>query len=88
MSPIIRTNYVWKEALMKYQVIVGKASLSNEGDKKTPFGGLVPEQRTEERPLKKVVINGVEIQLLEDKLVDLLTIVSKKTSKREEKEKE
>ncbi|TYK03307.1 hypothetical protein E5676_scaffold298G001510 [Cucumis melo var. makuwa] len=72
------------EALMKYQQIVGKASLSNAKAEKTPSGSPMLEKRTEKCLFKKVVINEVEIQLPEDKLSDLLIIVSRETSKREE----
>ncbi|KAA0033147.1 hypothetical protein E5676_scaffold1032G00150 [Cucumis melo var. makuwa] len=76
-----------KQALKKYQGTVGKASLSNEGAEKTPSDGLVSEQRKEKRPLKMVIINGVEIQLTEDKLGDLLAIIFGETSKREDEQK-
>lgn len=49
------------KALKKYQATMTKVSPSNEGVEKTSPDGRVSEQRTKERPLKKVVINGVEI---------------------------
>ncbi|KAA0066500.1 protein MNN4-like [Cucumis melo var. makuwa] len=63
------------EALKKYQATVGKASPSNEGVEKTSSDGLVSEQRNEERPLKMVVINGVEIKV---KTYGVKTLAQKK----------
>ncbi|KGN44567.1 hypothetical protein Csa_016483 [Cucumis sativus] len=76
------------KALKKYQATVGKASPFSDGVEHSPFGSLVLEQRKEEIQLKMVVINGVKIQLLEDKLGNLLAIVSRETSKREKEQKE
>ncbi|KGN54830.1 hypothetical protein Csa_012549 [Cucumis sativus] len=50
------------EALKKYQTTIGKASHSSEGAEKNPSDDPESEQRKEERPLKTMAINEVEIQ--------------------------
>ncbi|KAA0048215.1 hypothetical protein E5676_scaffold265G001870 [Cucumis melo var. makuwa] len=82
---------IFLQALKKYQATLGKASPSNEAVEHSPASGPVLEEK-EKIPLKIVFINRVKIQLPEDKLQDLLAIVSGETSRkeedREEKEKE
>lgn len=85
-------NNVWKqaliEALKRYQATTDKYTQSGEEVEKTQFDGLVLEQRIEERALKTVVINVVEIQMTGDKHGELLAIVFGEALKRVEGEKD
>ncbi|KAA0032800.1 hypothetical protein E5676_scaffold575G00220 [Cucumis melo var. makuwa] len=57
------------------QDLSAKSSQSGEEAGNIQSNGPMSEQRKEEKALKTVVINGVEVQLPKDELGDLLAIV-------------